>query len=349
MPPARTGIAAYSAALAPALRKYFDVRVNSTGVANLYHIGNNPLHAQIYRQAISQPGTVVLHDAVLQHFFLGQLSQSEYIEEFVYNYGEWHRSLAEQLYRERARSAIDPRYFAWPMLRRLSETARSVIVHNPAAADAVQRHAPQATVHEIPHLWEHSETPATLDILRLRVSLGLDETSLLCGIFGHLRETKRIAAVLRVIARIQGVRLLLAGDCVSPDLSRALEAHANAPWLIRRPYLSEPDFWLHAHAVDLCINLRYPAAAEASGIAIRLMGAGKPVVLSAGREAERFPAATCMRCDIGPAEEEQLTAYLLAAQQDRRVLPAIGDVARKHIQENHNLELVAAQFKAAIR
>jgi len=349
MPPARTGVAAYSAALAPALRQYFEVRINFTGEANLYHIGNNPLHAAIYKQALTHPGTVLLHDAVLQHFFLGQLSQSEYIEEFVYNYGEWHRSLAEQLYRERARSAVDPRYFAWPMLRRLCETARTVIVHNPAAADAVKRHAPQATIHEIPHLWEESEAPATLDVLRLRESLGVSEASLLCGIFGHLRETKRIAAVLRVLERMEGVHLLLAGDCVSADLARALEAYSDAPWLIRRSYLPEREFWRYAHAVDLCINLRYPAAAEASGIGVRLMGAGKPVVLTSGPESARFPGSACMRCDTGPAEEEQLAAYILAAQQDRPCLGAIGRAARDHIRANHNLPRVAAQFREAIR
>jgi hypothetical protein len=40
--------------------------------------------------------------------------------------------------------------------------------------------------------------------------------------------------------------------------------------------------------VDACINLRYPAAGETSGIAIRLMGIGKPVLLTDG-EVLAFP------------------------------------------------------------
>src|SRR5207253_9475044 len=36
----------------------------------LYHLGNNALHAAIYRRALDEPGVVVLHDAVLQHFLL---------------------------------------------------------------------------------------------------------------------------------------------------------------------------------------------------------------------------------------------------------------------------------------
>ena len=67
----------------------------------------------------------------MHHFLLGTLSRDEYIAEFVYNYGEWRRDLGEELWRGRARSAFDPRYFEYPMLRRIAASARAVIVHNP--------------------------------------------------------------------------------------------------------------------------------------------------------------------------------------------------------------------------
>jgi hypothetical protein len=63
----------------------------------------------------------------------------------------------------------------------------------------------------------------------------------------------------------------------------------GAPGVVRLPYLAEREFWLAARAVDACINLRYPAAGESSGIAIRMMGIGKPVLLTDGLESRRFP------------------------------------------------------------
>jgi hypothetical protein len=106
----------------------------------LYHLGNNPLHREIYRRALAEPGVVVLHDAVLHHFFLGALDRAAYIDEFVYNYGEWHRGLArEDLWRARASSGFDRRYFDYPMLKRIAERSRAVVVHNPAAARMVRR------------------------------------------------------------------------------------------------------------------------------------------------------------------------------------------------------------------
>ena len=86
----------------------------------LYHVGNNQLHRAIYRRALADPGVVVLHDAVLQHFFLGSLDREAYVEEFIYNYGEWIARLAGDLWNNRARSAADPRYFEYPMLKRIA-------------------------------------------------------------------------------------------------------------------------------------------------------------------------------------------------------------------------------------
>ena len=53
------------------------------------------------------------------------------------------------------------------------------------------------------------------------------------------------------------------------DLERALaplvENHAR---ILRTGYLPEADFWRWAAATDVCINLRFPTAAETSGIAV---------------------------------------------------------------------------------
>src|SRR5271167_1911242 len=116
MPPAPTGVADYSAALLDALRNLGTVEVDAADCdVALYHVGNNGLHREIYQRALARPGVVVLHDALLQHFYLGMLDAEAYVEEFVFNYGEWSRGLAWDLWAGRARSGADPRYFAYPM------------------------------------------------------------------------------------------------------------------------------------------------------------------------------------------------------------------------------------------
>ena len=339
-PPARTGVADYSAALFRELCKLGDVRVSDPNAdIALYHIGNNSQHRDIYRQALARPGVAVLHDALLHHFFLGTLDQAAYTEEFVYNYGEWSRGLAQQLWTHRARSGADPRYFNYPMIKRVAETSRAVIVHNPAAAAIVKRHAPDTRIFEIPHLFLPPQAPAEIDTLRFRESLGLGPRTLLAGVFGHQRESKRLAVVLRAFARAlaSGVdaRLLVSGAFVSEVYERSLEPLLNGPRILRTGYLPDREFWRYAAATDLCINLRFPSAAETSGVAIAMMGIGKPVAFTAGEETARIPSNACLRVDVGLAEEGMLAGYMVWLAQDREAGAAIGTRAAAHIASEH--------------
>jgi glycosyltransferase involved in cell wall biosynthesis len=375
MPPARTGVADYAAALAAELRRHGRVKMapERCDVA-LYHLGNNALHAEVYRRALERPGVVTLHDAVLQHFLLGQLDEQTYVEEFVYNYGEWNRGLARELWRGRATSATVSRYFSYPMLRRIAERARAVVVHNPAAARAVKEHAPEARVVEIPHLFQAPALPGEAETARYRQRLGVEPGTFLFGVFGYLRESKRLPAVLAAFADVHRenprTALLIAGQFVSTDLERAVEPLLAGAGVVRLPYLEEREFWLAAAAVDACINLRFPAAGETSGIAIRLMGIGKPVMLTeplAGRlgasgagallgyerqhgqssvtgEWARFPEDACLRIAPGVAERESLRQHMILLTSMPEVARAIGQRGAEHVREHHRVELIGKQY-----
>src|ERR1039458_4380612 len=190
-------VADYAASLRAELRRHGAVEVSpATCDVALYHLANNPLHAAIYARSLETPGVVVLHDAVLNHFFLGTLDQPAYIEEFVYNYGEWSRSLAASLWRERASSSTDRRYFDYPMLKRIAERSRAVVVHNPAAAAMVREHTARARIVEIPHLFATPGLPGPAQAIRYRQTLGIEPGAFLFGLFGYLRESKRLRTVL---------------------------------------------------------------------------------------------------------------------------------------------------------
>ncbi len=354
LPPARTGVADYAAALLTALRRYGNVAVNAEDAdIALYHLGNNHLHREIYARAIRRPGIAVLHDAVLQHFFLGTLSEAQYIGEFVYNYGEWGRGMAQDLWKNRARSAADPRYFEYPMLKRVACASRAIIVHNPAAAGAVVAHHRQAQVSEIPHFFVAPPLPDAADTLRLRADLGIAPRTLLAGVFGHLRESKRLTVILRAMERVwragADVKLLVQGAFASSDLERSLGPRlAGDPRIVRIGYLETAGFWKYAAASDVCLNLRFPTAGETSGIAIAMMGIGKPVIFTAGDEIARIPENACLRIERGPAEEETLADYMLWLAANPEAAAAIGRNAAAHIVEKHALESVAAQYWQAL-
>lgn len=347
LPPASTGVADYSAALLRRLRQLGRVELQpARSDVNLYHLGNNHLHAAIYRQALRNPGVVVLHDAVLHHFHLGALRADEYAAEFVHNYGEWTRSLAESLWRTRARSAADQKYFAYPMLRRICETSRAVIVHNPAAAAMARRHASQAKIVEIPMLYEPVAIAPAADRERIRRQLRVPTGATLAGIFGHLRESKRILPVLRAFRRLPAgsAVLLLAGDSGSRDLDRAMQPFLSDAHVRRLPYTPAREFDTIAQAVDVCINLRYPTAGETSAISITFMGIGKPVLMTDSEEIGRIPQAACVRIPSGLGEEAAVEDTMRWLISMPRSGVEIGLRAHEHIIAHHSPNRVARLY-----
>jgi len=346
LPPARTGVAEYSFALKRALETRAQVEVNASEAdVFLYHLGNNQLHRPIYERALESPGVVVLHDAVLHHFFLGSLDKQSYVAEFVYNHGEWSRDFAHALWRDRARSASDARYFEYPMLKRITEVSRAVIVHNPGAAALVRAHSPAALVHEIPHLFDPPTPVPRYEVEALRSRLGVRPGVFLLGVFGYLRESKRLPSVLRALRNVVNVQLLVCGEFASSDLARALEPELQQQGVIRVGYLNDFDWWRHAAAVDACVNLRYPAAGETSGIAIRLMGIGKPVIVSAGAETSRFPPGTCVAVETGLGEEDMLADVLCWLSAHRADAQCIGAQAAEYVSRVHALDTAAERYR----
>ncbi len=352
LPPEPTGVAPYAAALLQALRRHATVEVNTRRAdVQLYHLGNNQIHRAIYFRALERPGVVVLHDAVLHHFFLGALDRRSYIEEFVYNYGEWMCDLAAELWDRRSRSAQDPEYFRYPMLRRILEVSRAAVVHNPAAARMALAHCPGARVVEVPFPFWDPALPPLADILRWRQSAGIGPRTVLFGVFGYLRESKRLSVVLRAYQRLRGeglgAVLVVAGQFCSQELERAL-----SPWMhevIRLPHLPEREFWKLAGATDVCLNLRYPAAGESSGLGVNMMGIGKAVVVTAGEETSRFPEDIVLRVDAGPPERAMLAEYMMWLTQFPEAAREIGRRAAEYIRQHHRIEQVAARYWEVLR
>lgn len=109
-------------------------------------------------------------------------------------------------------------------------------------------------------------------------------------------------------------------------------------------YVPENLFWNIVYATDVCINLRYPAAGETSGIAIRLMGAGKPVILTAGQETSNIPEGACLRVDPGPPETEMLSQFMHWLALEPHSAQEIGRRASAYVREWHAPDKVAGMY-----
>ncbi len=189
---------------------------------------------------------------------------------------------------------------------------------------------------------QQRELPHAASVYEFREKLRIAPHAFVFGVFGYLRETKRVLPVIEAFVRLareypQAV-LLLAGEFVSRDLARAVAHYRNHAGIRYVAHLPEPEFLLAAAAADAVLNLRDPAAGETSGIAIRAMGLGKPVMLSDGMESSGFPDGTCLRVSRGVAEQAELFEYMRLAVEMPDVMRQIGYLAKQHVTAAHSLE-----------
>ncbi len=359
MPPSKSGIADYSAALLERLERLVDLQVFSDRPADfdparydvlLYQIGNNPYHAFAYELALEHPGVVVMHESNLHHL----------IVELTIRRGDWdayereceyHGGAAALAYARRARTlVVGPDYEGLPMTRRLLERSRALIVHSQFMVDQMRAAGFQGPIGRIPHgAWiPHA------DRMAYRLRLGLDETTPLVGIFGFLKPYKRIAESLRAFRRVvrlePRVRMILAGelhpDCPVQSMIAALGLSEHARVLGFTPI---EDFTGYLAACDIVLNLRYPTVGETSGSLLRALGLGKAGLVSEVGAFGELPEDVCLKVPVDASEEDHIFECLNLLVSRPEVARALGRRAREYVERECNWELVAERYAAFLQ
>lgn len=357
MPPSKSGIADYSQALVAPLARLAGITVFTEEAsfdpacfdAVLYQLGNNPHHAFAYRAALRHPGIAVLHEANLHHLVadltIGRDDWDGYLAECLYDGGQ--DALA---YARRVRALeVGPDYEGVPMLRRVLEASRGVIVHSRAVEEAVRALGFAGPLARIPHgAW----LPRA-DRNGWRHRLGLDEVTPLIGIFGFLKPYKRIAESLRAFRRlvrlVPEAKMILVGE-PHPELpvaglvhSLGLSAHVRV-----LGFVPIEEFTGYMGACDIVLNLRYPTVGESSGSMLRALGLGKAVLVSEVGAFREYPDDVCLKVPVGPGEEDLIFEYLNLLVSRPEVAREFGTRARCWVERECSWEKVAAQYAAFI-
>ncbi len=354
MPPARTGIADYSAALAGELGRLADIQVFCDSPprfdpcafdCSVYQLGNNPYHAFVYEAALAHPGVVVLHEANLHHLIADLTIRRDdwdgYLRECEYEGGPPALAYARRV---RALEA-GPDYEGLPMTRRVLERATGVIVHSNYMVDEVRRAGFRGPVIRIPHgAW----LPEA-DRIAYRERLGVTDRTPLIGIFGFLKPYKRIGESLRAFRRLLRVepaaRMILVGE-PHPDfqLHPLIRSLGIAPQVRVLGFTPIDDFTGYLAACDIVLNLRYPTVGESSGSLLRALGIGRPALVSDVGAFRDFPDDVCLKVPVGPGEEDTIYEYLALLVSRPDLAWRIGQRARAYVEKECNWGLAARRY-----
>jgi glycosyltransferase involved in cell wall biosynthesis/predicted SAM-dependent methyltransferase len=354
LPPARSGIADYSAALLEELAKLVDVEVFASKPPSfnskdfdvaLYQVGNNVHHDFCYETALDHPGIVVVHEANLHHL----------IADITIKRGDWDaymRAVEQEggpealAYARRVRGLeVGPDYEGLPMLRHLLARSKAAIVHSGCVESELRGAGFAGAVARIPHgAWIPDASRSDS-----RDRLGLDETTPLIGIFGFLKPYKRIAESLRAFRRLVRVhptaKMILVGE-PHPELQlqsliQSLDLGSQVRILGFRPI---EEFVGYLAACDIVLNLRYPTVGENSGTLMRALGLGKAVVVSEVGSFSELPETICLKAPVDASEEDHLFEYLNLLVSRPEVRKALGAKAREWVETECTWPKVARRY-----
>jgi glycosyltransferase involved in cell wall biosynthesis/SAM-dependent methyltransferase len=353
LPPTRSGIADYSAALLEPLSKIVQVDTfcgkskfdpSKYDIA-VYQLGNNPHHEFAYEAALQHPGVAVMHEANLHHLIahltIVRGDWDAYLKEIEFDAGaDAHRYAAEFV-----RTIKRPPDYEIPMLKRVLANSRAAIVHSAAVESDLRTHGFSGPVGKIPHgAWLLDG-----DRLAYRTRLGLTEATPLVGIFGFLKPYKRIAESLRAFRRlirvIPDARMILVGEAHPElplaDMIRSLGLSAQVRHIGFAPI---EDFNGYMSACDVLLNLRYPTVGESSGTLLRALGLGKAVVVSDVGSFGEYPDEICLKAPVGASEEDHIFEYLNLLFSRPEVAQSLGARARQWVERECSWESVARRY-----
>lgn len=316
MPPARSGVAAYSADIVAALRSSHLVQVfvdepialaaRRAGIdpgvirsahdfvwlhhqtpydLTVYQLGNSSAHDFAWAYLFKYPGLAVLHDVHLHHARAASLMRQKRADDYRAEFRECHPDASPDVAELAVRGFDSHRYYEWPMTRRVVERSRLVAVHSPLAAASLRDTYPRATVERI-RLGHGELLPPDVRRLmrdRVRQRLGIGAEAVVFGLFGGLTPEKRIPQVLAALettrAYAPGVHLMLVGARASNyDVDRDVRERGLSDAVTITGYIDDDEFTSHLAAIDVSLNLRWPSAREVSGPWIRALAAGSATV-----------------------------------------------------------------------
>ena len=375
LPPDATGIADYSAELLPALRDHLDLDVftgNPHRVGGLlpssfrirpysefpkavhtggydalvYQLGNSiTYHGEIYRLLLKYPGIVVLHEYMLHNLIRaiprGGADITSYREEMRYCYGQTGAVMARELFE----AGDSPELWSFPLFERAVDASLALIVHNETTRRRILASRPCTRVAVVPHHLSLGGLSALTseEQVRVRARLGLPQEGFLVASFGHVTPAKRVDISLKAFARLRLHRpdavYVLAGE-ISPEYAELPDLLTNAKGngvIVTGRLLLQELLELMA-TCDVAINLRHPTGGETSGACMRLLGLGKPLIVSDDGWFSEIPNDCCAKVEIGAAEDEHLASLLRVLADDPGLRGRMGHNARRWAHLNHRLD-----------
>jgi glycosyltransferase involved in cell wall biosynthesis len=379
LPPARSGIADYSARLLRDLASYYDIDVvveqpevgdlwtkanfpirsvdwllspSNAGVRVLYHMGNSPLHAHMFSLLERRPGVVALHDSFLgavRNWMAADKGDDRLFQRVLFaSHGYpalWHDRRHGRV------STMD----TYPVNLDVIDQAIGVLVHSRHAVELAQkrygaRAAARFAVAPFP------KAPTRGDRRMARRFLGIAQDDFVVCSFGMLAPTKLnhrlLAAWLQSsLAKDPRCHLIFVGENHGGDygaeLLDTLRRSACRSRIHITGFVDENRYREYLMAADAAVQLRTASRGETSAAIFDVLGQGLPLIVNAHGSAQELPSDVVLRID-DLFSDDALAGALQRLKDDASARQQLSEASVAWIGENHHPSKVAARYRDVI-
>lgn len=316
-------------------------------------------HRRIYEVALLYPGVNVIHDFSIHPFlatyWLDHKRDGQgYLDEMAYSHGEEGLKVARATLAECQAGRWDQTPWEtaplrYPLNRRLLRRSKGVVVHSDFARERIEEMEPELPVATIAHLRLDTEMPQVIPPLveQLRRYPGIILASL-----GFATNNKGLDTALKAFAalRKQGVEAvyLLVGEVmpsfplarILDDLGLRLGEEVLTTGFVEDAALLN----LYLNLAHVCISLRRHTMGETSGVAVRALALGRPLIVSDIGWFGDLPNDCVVKLSGGRGEADRLARFLLELCNEPALRNFLGENARRYAERHCVAEMIADQY-----
>jgi len=373
LPPERSGISYYSAALLPKLAKYFQIDV-ITDPAHfscqamdqtvcVYQLGNSQLHLKDLEALLRYSGLVVLHDFYVSHalstseasFILGMDTASRFYRD--HGYGALASWCADQL------RGTDRTIWRYPLNRELLKRASAVVVHGEEGRRLAQEFYCQSTAqfwNVIPHL-KQIDPVSSLQHHQARSTLKLDQDDFIIASFGYLGTAKLSMLILEAFflskLSLNGkCMLIFVGACEDAELFKTMTQRIKTAraagdltaGVVITGWCSDQQYNAYLAAADLAVQLRTKSRGENSGAVLDCFAKGIPLIVNSHGSFADIPH-NCVRSLAEDCTADELAAAIDELAGDQHLRNSLVVAANELVVNQHAPNYCASLYAKAAK
>jgi glycosyltransferase involved in cell wall biosynthesis len=319
----------------------------------VFQVGNNErYHGNIIDAFTKFSGILELHDFSIHHYIAEHTYAKNdingYIDYIQYSHGEGGVKIVQKFLQGKAPAPWDAKGLEITVNKHLIDRATAIIVHSDMAKQMARAINPNKPIINIPlH---------TVDIYddyisfknKCKQALSVKDNCLVFGSFGFATRAKRIIQTLSALAMYKKINknfvYYIVGKVENLNLKEYIQKLNLIDNVIITEFVTLEKLKQYMGACDICFNLRYPTHGESSSSLHRLIGMGKPIIVTDIGTFQEYPDDIVLKVRYDDNEIEDIFKAICKLADNKKELCRRSEASIELAKQKFDIQRNAKQY-----